>query len=56
LDGEFTIKRIVIENGTYWLVPANKDYQALEVQEHYDFQVWGIVTYVIKSMRDVCAD
>ena len=56
LDGEFTIKRIAIENGLYWLVPANKDYQALEIQEHNDFQVWGVVTYVIKSMRDVCAD
>jgi len=56
LDGEFTIKRIVIENSKCWLVPANKDYQALEVQEHNDFQVWGIVTYVIKSMRNVCAD
>jgi len=56
LDGEFTIKRIVIEKGTCWLVPANKDYQALEVQEHNDFQVWGIVTYVIKSMRNVCVD
>jgi DNA polymerase V len=56
LDGEFTIKRIAIENGSYWLVPANKDYQALEIQEHNDFQVWGVVTYVIKSMRDVCAD
>ena len=56
LDGEFTIKRIVIENSKCWLVPSNTDYQALEVQEHNDFQVWGIVTYVIKSMRNVCAD
>jgi DNA polymerase V len=56
LDGEFTIKRIVIEKGSCWLVPANKDYQALEVQEHNDFQVWGIVTYVIKSMRNVCSN
>ena len=56
LDGEFTIKRIVIEKGACWLVPANKDYQALEVQEHNDFLVWGIVTYVIKSMRNVCSD
>ena len=56
LDGEFTIKRIVIENSKCWLVPANKDYEPMEVQEHNDFLVWGIVTYVIKSMRNVCAD
>jgi DNA polymerase V len=56
LDGEFTIKRIVIENSKCWLVPANKDYESLEVQEHNDFLVWGIVTYVIKSMRNVCSD
>ena len=56
LDGEFSIKRIVIENSKCWLVPANKDYEAMEVQEHNDFLVWGIVTYVIKSMRNVCSD
>ena len=56
LDGEFTIKRIVIENSKCWLVPANKAYQPLEIQEHNDFLVWGIVTYVIKSMRNVCSD
>ena len=56
LDGEFTIKRIVIENSSCWLVPANKDYEPMEVQEHNDFQVWGIVTYVIKSMRNVCSN
>ena len=56
LDGEFTIKRIVIENTKCWLVPANKDYEPMEVQEHNDFLVWGIVTYVIKSMRNVCSD
>ena len=56
LDGEFTIKRIVIENSKCWLVPANKDYESMEVQEHNDFLVWGIVTYVIKSMRNVCSD
>ena len=56
LDGEFTIKRIVIENSSCWLIPANKDYEPMEVQEHNDFLVWGIVTYVIKSMRNVCTD
>jgi DNA polymerase V len=31
LDGEFTIKRIIIENSKCWLVPANMDYESLEV-------------------------
>jgi DNA polymerase V len=48
IDGEFTIKRIMIEQDCIWLMPANKDYQPIKVTAENDFLVWGIVTNVIK--------
>ena len=50
LDGEFTLKKIKIEKDCCWLIPANKDFQPVKVTAENDFIVWGIVTYVIKSL------
>lgn len=48
LNGEFTVKRIkMAPNGRILLAPANNDYAAIPIQEGADFQVWGVVTYVI---------
>jgi DNA polymerase V len=49
LDGEFTVKRIKVDNGCIWLVPANTDFQPIRVNEDNDFLIWGIVTHVIKA-------
>ena len=50
VDGEFTLKRISIRTDGIWLEPANPQYPALHVTDGSNFQVWGIVSYVIKSM------
>jgi DNA polymerase V len=50
IDGEFTVKRIQIEAGNTWLVPANTAYAPIKITSANDFQVWGIVTYVVKCM------
>jgi len=49
LDGEFTVKRIKIENDCIWLVPENETYKPIKVTEENDFIIWGIVTHVIKA-------
>ena len=49
INGEFTLKRIKIQNKTVMLMPANPDYQPILVKEEDDFAVWGIVTYIIKK-------
>lgn len=49
IDGEFTLKRILIEKGKTWLMPANPDYPPIEIKDTNDFRVWGIVTYSIKK-------
>ena len=51
IDGEFTVKRIVKENGKLYLKPENIRYEKIEVKETNKLIVWGIVTYVIKSVN-----
>ncbi|MDO5654974.1 MAG: translesion error-prone DNA polymerase V autoproteolytic subunit [Flavobacteriaceae bacterium] len=49
IDGEFTCKRIRIKRDGIWLMPANVDYRPIHINETQNFQIWGIVTHVIKS-------
>lgn len=49
IDGEFTVKRINVNEGACWLIPENKNYKPIKITEDNDFQIWGIVTHVIKT-------
>ena len=49
VDGEFTLKRIAIRHDGVYLVPANPKFKEIKVSEESNFQVWGIVTYIIKA-------
>ena len=50
LDGEFTVKRIRLENNELFLMPENSSYQPIQVTEENQLIIWGIVTYVIKKL------
>ena len=50
IDGEFTVKRIKIESKKVYLIPENKKYSPIEINEENELIVWGIVTYVIKKL------
>lgn len=50
IDGEFTVKRLKVEKETVFLMPANKDYEPIEVTRENNFAIWGIVTHVIKKL------
>ena len=50
IDGEFTIKRIRLEEKVIWLLPENEAYQPIRVTEENDFLIWGMVTHVIKAL------
>ncbi|MBQ0122936.1 MAG: LexA family transcriptional regulator [Bacteroidales bacterium] len=52
LNGEYTLKHFVEENGRGWLVSANPDYPRFPVREEDDFSIWGTVTYIIHKARD----
>ncbi len=48
VNGEFTCKKFHKDSqGNIKLLPANKNYSPIEISENMDFQVWGVVTYVI---------
>lgn len=51
IDGEFMVKRIRIKNGIYYLVPENSHYHPIEVKPEMNFQVWGVVIYVIHKAK-----
>ncbi len=51
VDGDFTLKRIVIEPEKAWLIPANEKFDPILVTQDNRFIVWGVVTYVIKKYR-----
>jgi DNA polymerase V len=51
LNGDFTIKRFVKQGSTISLHPENPDFKPIIVTEEMEFQVWGVVTYVVVDLR-----
>ncbi len=51
LNGEFTVKRISKRGAQLFLASENRAFAPIEVREGEDFQVWGVVTYVIHKAR-----
>jgi DNA polymerase V len=51
LNGEFTVKRLKIEKGLYYLVPESDspDYKTIGISGEMQFDVWGVLTYIIKE-------
>lgn len=50
VDGDFTVKRISIRDNGVYLTPANRQFPEILVSEESNFQIWGIVSYVIKHL------
>lgn len=51
IDGEFTVKRVNKIGKDYFLIPANKEFQPIKIEEGSDFRLWGVVTYVIHKTQ-----
>ena len=47
VNGELTVKRLRKAQARLWLVPENPDYPQTEITPDMDFEVWGVVTYII---------
>lgn len=48
MDGEFTVKKIHFDpSGAISLVAANPAYAPIKISRGSEFQVWGVVSYVI---------
>lgn len=50
LDGEFTVKRLVKKGSEIYLQAENPDFASIRISKERDFQIWGVVTYVIHSL------
>ena len=50
VDGEFTVKRIKKEKNKFYLIPENKKYKPIELNEDNELIIWGVVEYVIKKV------
>ena len=50
IDQEFTVKRIKKEKGKFYLIPENKKYKPIELNEENELIIWGVVQYVIKKV------
>ena len=51
INGEYTVKRLHKTKDKIFLMPENKKYSAIEIKEGMDFEIWGVVTYVIHSAK-----
>ena len=50
LHGEFTVKRIMRQGEKIFLVAANPAYKTIEITADMDFEVWGVVTCIIRQV------
>lgn len=50
IHDELTVKRIVMQEDKLFLMPDNENYKPLEITAETDFEIWGIVTYVIHQV------
>ena len=51
IDGDFTVKRILIKDDEMSLVPANRRYPVIRVPKESNFVVWGVVSHIIKKLN-----
>jgi DNA polymerase V len=51
LDGDFTVKRLRRESGKIILAPENPAYPAVTLDAESELSIWGVVTYVLHSLR-----
>ena len=49
LDSELTVKRLERRTAVR-LLPANRKYRPIEIQDGQDFSIWGVVTNVIHAL------
>jgi DNA polymerase V len=51
LNGEFTVKKLLMRNKEIYLIPENENFEPIKINETMDFQVWGVVSFVIHDAK-----
>mgnify|MGYP001343412683 CR=1 FL=1 len=47
INGELTVKRLKKVLSRLWLVPENPEFPPIEIVPEMQFEIWGVVTYII---------
>jgi DNA polymerase V len=50
VNGEMTLKRLLLSGDEVWLMPENPDFQPLQILDGMELQLWGVVAHVIHSL------
>lgn len=50
IDGDFTVKRLSVRHDGVYLTPANAAFPEIKVVEDNNFQVWGVVSHIVKKV------
>lgn len=50
VDGEQTVKRILLDRGRITLAPENKSYEPIKITESMHFKILGAVLYIIRAV------
>ncbi len=50
LDREFTLKNFIKRGGRSILLPANPDYNSIELTENSDFEYWGTAVSLVRKL------
>lgn len=56
VNGEFTLKFLNTahaQEGYIELMPANENFKPIKVVNDDDFEIWGVVTFVIKNCKNL---
>lgn len=51
VEGEFTIKRLLIKKDGAYLQPENPNYKTIKIDNPDDSRIWGVVVGVIKKFK-----
>lgn len=51
VDNEFTVKRLIKDAKGCWLKAENDDYPDIHPLEGQQFEIWGVVTKLIKNFK-----
>ena len=55
IDGEFTVKefRRDPDGHSAWLIPHNRSFSPIRVDEQNAFVIWGVITHTIHDVRPI---
>ena len=50
LDGAFTLKRLVLKDGTLYLQAENPHYPSIDLRQYDNVQIWGVAVHSIHRL------